>query len=311
MDEYFQSEKSRAQFKRKLHWLGEQIGDEPTIFAWELWNEINSVRGTGWIPWTEEMLKELHTVFPKNMATQNLGSLDRESKLELYNKIWQIPQNDFAQVHRYLDQGAPWEVCRGPMDILGADAIRQYSTFQLAKPILLAECGAVEPHHAAPSKLYEIDREGVLLHDLLFAPFFAGSAGCGQSWHWYFYVDKHDLWHHFGRFAAAVRGIDPGREHFQPELIDHPRLRVYVLKGKTTTLAWCRDKQSDWNSELLEKQPAVPLVDVAFPTTGLGKPDARTVEAYAPWEDQGTTVAIDDNSITLPRFTRSLVLRLR
>lgn len=151
------------------------------------------------------MLAELHAIFPKNMAVQNLGSLDRKQSLAFYRQIGQLPANDFAQVHRYLDTGAAWDVCHGPMDVLAADAVRQLAAFNLAKPILLAECGAVEPRYAGPFRLYEKDHEGVLLHDLMFAPFFAGSAGCGQSWHWYFYVDKHDLWHHFGPLSHPIR----------------------------------------------------------------------------------------------------------
>lgn len=311
MTEFFRAEGSRAQFKRKLHWFAEQIGDDPTVFAWELWNEINAVHGKGWLPWTEEMLAELHAIFPKNMAVQNLGSLDRKQSLAFYRQIGQLSANDFAQVHRYLDTGAAWDVCHGPMDVLAADAVRQLAAFKLAKPILLAECGAVEPRHAGPFKLYEKDHEGVLLHDLIFAPFFAGSAGCGQSWHWYFYVDRHDLWHHFGRFAEAVRDINPGRERFRPELIDHPRLRVYALKGNETALVWCRDKRSDWRTELAGGRPAEPITGATLSLADLGTGIARTANVYDPWKDKRTTLAIEADSLPIPRFTRSVVLRLR
>lgn len=310
MTEFFQNENSRAQFKRKLHWLADQVGHDPTVFAWELWNEINAVRGTGWLPWTEEMLAELHAVFPKNMAVQNLGSLDRRKSLAFYRQIMQLPGNDFAQVHRYLDTGAPWEVCHGPMDVLAADAVRQLAAFDLNKPILLAECGAVEPRHSGPSRLYEKDREGVLLHDLTFAPFFAGSAGCGQSWHWLFYVDKHDLWYHFGRFAEAVRGIDPGRERFEAKMIQHPRLRVYALNGKATTLVWCRDKRSDWRAEMVEGRPAKPISGTAFAVDALGAEKARSADVYDPWEDKHTAVLIEAGTLSLPTFTRSIVIRI-
>lgn len=310
MAEFFEAKASRAQFKRKLRWLADQIGDDPTVFAWELWNEVNSVHGQGWIPWTEEMLAELHNDFPKNMAVQNLGSLDRKQKLLLYRQIWQMPADDFAQVHRYLDLGAAWEVCHGPMDVLAADAVRQVAACDLGKPILLAECGAVEPNHAGPFKLYESDKQGVLLHDLIFAPFFAGSAGCGQSWHWYFYVDKHDLWYHFGRFAQAVRDVDPRREQFRPVLIDHPRLRVYALLGRETTLLWCRDKQSDWTRELADGRPAEPIVDAVVSLPDLEAESPLTAEAYDPWKDERKIVATRANTLILPRFTRSIVVRL-
>ncbi len=311
MTEFFQGERSRAQFKQKIRWLGARIGNDPTVFAWELWNEINAVRGTGWLPWTEEMLAELHATFPQNMAVQNLGSLDRKQSLSYYRQITQLPGNDFAQVHRYLDTGAAWDVCHGPMDVLAADAVRQLAAFRLAKPILLAECGAVEPRHSGPFKLYEKDREGILLHDLMFAPFFAGSAGCGQSWHWYHYVDKHNLWYHFGRFAEAVRGIDPSHERFRPLMIDHPRLRVYALKGNRTTLLWCRDKQSDWRTELAEGRPAEAVRGAVISLADLSLAPVQAADAYDPWRDERTALAINAGKVALPRFTRSIVVRLR
>ena len=39
------------------------------------------------------------------------------------------------------------------------------------RPAVLAETGAVKRCHAGPSDLYEADKEGVILHDALFAPF--------------------------------------------------------------------------------------------------------------------------------------------
>ena len=37
------------------------------------------------------MLAELHAAFPKNMAVQNLGSLDRKQSLAFYREIGQLP----------------------------------------------------------------------------------------------------------------------------------------------------------------------------------------------------------------------------
>ena len=51
----------------------------------------------------------------------------------------------------------------------------------LAKARHIAECGAVERRHAGMSHLCMLDKDGMMLHDQIFAPFFAGSAGCGRS----------------------------------------------------------------------------------------------------------------------------------
>src|SRR5215471_7201197 len=110
-----------------------------------------------------------------------------------------MPGNDIAQVHRYLDLGASLDACKGPVDVLAAEAVRELLAFQPGKPVILAESGAVEPRHSGPFKLYTADQDGVLLHDILFAPFFAGAAGPSQIWHWDAYVAKNGLWQHFRR----------------------------------------------------------------------------------------------------------------
>jgi len=127
------------------------------------------------------MLPELRRLFPRHLALQSLGSFDTEGAREDYR--W-LAGNDAAQVHRYLDLGAPLKVCHGPVDVLAADAVRELRDFKPAEPILLAESGALEPRHSGPFLLYERDRAGMILHDVLFAPFFAGAAGSGQCWHW-------------------------------------------------------------------------------------------------------------------------------
>jgi hypothetical protein len=136
------------------------------------------------------------------------------------------------------------------MDVLCADSIRELLSKAPGKPAILAETGAVEWLHCRMSHLYELDKKGMLLHDELFAPFFAGSAGCGHSWHWDFYIARNDLWRHFRLFAKAVEGLDPVAEDFKPFFRDSKRLRVYGLKGRSLSVLWCRDKLNTWDLEL-------------------------------------------------------------
>ena len=79
MTDFLTSERGRVQFKGKLKWYADRYGDEPAVFAWELWNEMNAVQGP-WYPWTQEMLPELHRLFPKNLVAQSLGSFDQDRK---------------------------------------------------------------------------------------------------------------------------------------------------------------------------------------------------------------------------------------
>lgn len=313
MADFFSGAASRQQFRRKLAWFAERYGPRPAIFGWELWNEINAVAAAPehWLPWTEEMLAELHRLLPRHLAMQSLGSFDTARVRPLYRQVSLLPGNDVAQVHRYLDLGASLEVCGGPVDVLAADAVRELLSYQPKRPVILAESGAVEPRHTGPFKLYAKDKAGIILHDVLFAPFFAGAAGAGQIWHWDAYVDRNSLWHHFGRFAEAVKGLDPPAEAFEPVELPHPRLRVYALQGRRTTLVWCRDSQNTWQTELEHGQPPERLEGLSLDLSGLPRPVREgTATVYDPWNHRHLVAARDGARLRLPAFSRSVVVRL-
>jgi len=313
MTDYLTSERGRTQFKGKLKWYADRYGNEPAVFAWELWNEMNAVQGP-WYPWTVEMLPELHRLFPKNMCVQSLGSFDHDRGRDSYRKLCEIPDNDVLQVHRYLDQGASLAVCHGPVDILAADAVRELKAFGLKKPVILTETGAVKPRHTGASELYEKDKAGILLHDMLFAPFFAGAAGTGHVWFWRDAIDRPNQWAQFRRFNRAVEGIDPREELFEPLMVEHPKLRIYVLRGKETTIAWCRDASDDWKSEIEEGKFPETLKDLGIDLSAFQLfPgfDKTSIDCYDPWQDDWKAVDRNGAMIMLPAFRRSLVLRFR
>ena len=319
--DFFANPASREQFQRKLDWYAKRYGDDPTIFAWELWNEFNAVQGM-WNPeqwregglaldWTRVMLDALHQRFPKNLCVQSLGSFDDARSTEMYRTFCLIPKNDIAQVHRYLDLGAKLEVCHGPVDLLAADAVQTLLSFNCGKPVVLAESGAVEPSHSGPFKLYEQDKKGIILHDILFAPFFTGAAGAGQCWHWDSYVAKNDLWQQFRGFAQAVKGIDPPAERFRPIRIEHPRLRIYVLAGQHTLIAWCRDSQNTWKTELAEgKAPELLKDQVITLPQDVAPKQTLAVRFYDPWSDTWSAGKLEGGKLSLPPFQRSVVFRL-
>ena len=94
-------------------------------------------------------------------------------------------------------------VCHGPVDLLAVDAVAELQNFQAGKPIILTETGAVKPSHTGCSELYATDSDGQLLHDMLYAPFFAGAAGTGHVWWWRQALEQPNLWGHFARFARS------------------------------------------------------------------------------------------------------------
>ena len=240
---------------------------------------------------------------------QSFGDLGYPESIAQYQAA-ALPGNVIAQVHRYLNPGARLPAGTGPMDLLAGDAVAVLAGITGGdRPVLLSETGAVAAHHAGPSPLYPRDQAGTLLHDALFAAFFAGACGSGQFWHWdHYYLDRHGLWGHFRQFSDAISGFDPVGH--QPERRDTPGLRVWQLSGPRSLAAWVRDSASDWRSEL-EEGIAPGLISGAAwepgrPATWLA---AARLRAYDPWSGAWYELRAEGGRVPLPAFRRSLVLR--
>lgn len=301
--EFFASEECRRIYLGKAQYLKDLgFGDSPAVYCWELWNEINSTsRMPSYAPWSAWALAEMKKLFPCQMVVNNLGSFSDVGAYQAYDELATEKDNDFMQIHRYLDTGACLDVCRGPMDVVAASAVRELLDRRSDRPAIVAEIGAVQANHAGPFPYYPFDKEGTLLHDALFAAFFAGSAGCGQFWHWdHQYIDGNDLWWHFRRFANAIEGVDPVAESFRPFYTESRRLRMYGLRGKKTAILWCRDKRSSWENELVHGNKPETLSDENVPFR-----DCK-LNCYLPWEDRRVTV----DAPKLPSFKRSIVVRI-
>ena len=94
-------------------------------------------------------------------------------------------------------------------------------------------------------------------------------------------------------------------------MIQDERLRIYVLRGKRTTLVWCRDSRNTWESELEKHEKPEP---VEHATVNLGDVlpanKVQSVRLYDPWQDRWTNGKLVKGKVALPEFSRSLVIRL-
>lgn len=309
MDEYFTSTKGHELFLGRVRKLAERYRNHPHVFGWELWNEMNTPYVSNpdiVLQWTRHMLPAVKAQFPNHLVMQTLGSYESEHMDKLYRTYSGLPGNELAQAHRYIDEGAPLSICQAPMDELSADAVRQLLDIAADRPVILSEVGAVEPRHAGPSRFYPQDTLGVMLHDLLFAPFFTGAAGPGQSWHWDYYIEKNNLWWHFARFREAIGDFDPVKEEAVPIYWEqkNPDVRVYGLKGKSRTLLWIREASSNWKTEFIDRKPVAGIPGFKLKDDQLGR--VKKWEYYDPWKNCWT-----GGKNRTPSFTRSILVKIQ
>ena len=82
------------------------------------------------------------------------------------------------------------------------------------------------------------------------------------------------------------------------------------LKGKSTTLAWCRDIENTWKSELADGAGPRELKDITIDMGKATRLTGATVRIYDPWRDVWTGTLPKGDSNALPPFKRSIVVKI-
>jgi len=309
--EYINTTEGKKYYLNRARALSERYKNNGQIYGWELWNEMDAVDYNDWLPFTCEILDSVKAMFPNQLVTQTLSSLHSEDAAQRYKKLFVLPQNDFISLHRYLDPGKKWNQYNKttlPIDQLIYDAMKFAQSHVSNKPIIINEIGAVEANHAGPSHLYPLDTAGVLIHDMIFAPFFCGAAGCGSMWHWDSYVMRQNLWYHYKRFENCIQGIDPVAERFISFTINKNGVRCYGLKGLAKTIIWCRDTSNNWNTELLQQIPATSKNNFSLSISEISNKNFTSAKIYDPWKNVWTILKIKNGQVKFPTFLRSVIL---
>ncbi len=313
MTEYFESEKGRELYFKRFKVFADKYRGDPTVFAWELWNEQNTTAANGEAVkrWQEYMFRRISAECPKHLVVNGYGSFDSDGAARAYLMYSKGTANAIACVHRYLDEGAAYGVCRAPVDVLAADAVDTIKIIAPRRPAYLAETGGVQPRHSGAIRFYDSDADGAIFHDAFYTPFFRGAAGAGQVWHWDVYIYKHKLWRHIKPFSRLIGGLNPASENFAPARLDTPRCRVYALKGKTAILAFARDAANDWKSEFVrgEKPREVSGESVDFSPL-LGGAEIAKAQIHDLWGGGVSEIKNPQAKISLPPFKRSIAVRI-
>ena len=287
----------------KIGELAKRYSGDTTVAMIELWNEMNCVGG-GYpliLEWNEKILPRVKSLFPHQLVTNSLGSLDCDPTLEHY-KAFPWDKTDVLQIHRYLDQGAPFKICgESPIPSI-KEAFDSMRTNK--RPMLLAETGAVNNCHSGEFKYYSADDRGIIFVDCVYTPFFVGSAGCGNIWHWdKRYVESKNLYTYFSPLSSLVKGIDVDKEKFEPIDMSTEDVYIFVLKGNETTLGFVRNKSDSWENTLRDMKSPTPH-DVVLLL------DGNTVEVIQIWEDEKARVAFRNGTLKIKDLRYGMLFKI-
>jgi len=303
-DEWFNSPKWNAMWLKDILPYIARCQNDPVVFAWELWNEIDcgKAKFEPVAAFTRRMLDEVRNLSPMNLVVNSLGSFDDEWKQARQDVFRDMPQMDFQQVHRYLDQGASMPICHADPVEFSIEAVNRSRRDD--KPVILTETGAVNDRHVGPFRYYGCDDDGLIFHDVTYPALFAGAAGSGHIWHWHEYVETKNLWRHFRPLADAFEGVAPDLENFKPEVIPDVQAWILLLRGKTTALAYIRNKSDRWDYVLRDSAAPNTIVDLNVPVI------CKSAAVYWLMGEKPGEATVHGGGVRIPAFTHGCVLKM-
>ena len=306
--EWLTEDKWKKEWLKKVEEYAKRYAGDTVIFAIELWNEMNAM-GEEWgtlysdiIKWNEEMLLKVKKLFPDHLVVNSIGSLDSEETLAMYNEFpWE--KCDFKQMHRYLDQGGKYiDTTRHPVEVIqeGMKMIKDDTI-----PFIVAETGAVNNNHSGEFKYYSCDDRGIIFVDCVYTPVFLGSASCGHIWHWdQRYVESKNLYKYFKPLADMVSEIDFQNEEFESIDFSDDEAYIFILKGKTVSLGFIRNKSDCWQKVLrdFKSTTVIKEKEISF--------NATSIKEFKIWEDDSTKISVGDEKVKFENLLYGTIFKI-
>ncbi len=287
----------------KLKNFAVRFSGHPSIFGIELWNEMNCVSHKWLRDWNEEMLTVAKELFPEHLIMNSLGSFDADEVFELYeNFCWD--KSSVKQVHRYIDQGAKYEVCHTSGIDLVRDACRRLMIPE--KPFIFAETGAVNPCHCGTFSYYTADHRGTIFCDVVYTPLFCGSASCGNIWHWdERYVEAKNLYPYFKPLVSLCEDIIFDEEDFKPKVYETDDVILLLLCGKSKTIGYLRNRQDNWDVTLRDLKEASPA-NAIFDLDISGDLNIQKI-----WNDETGTLTYENGKLNISGLNHGLLIKFQ
>lgn len=196
--EFFSNTQAKYFFKRKLRYIVSRWSAYTSLASWELFNEVNAVDGylgheNSVVSWHNEMALYLKQIDP---YSHPIGTSLTNYLFE--PNLWALPSLDFTQNHRYKDDEH--------LDYkLYNDSYYLLNTFN--KPSANAEIGP----STSPTATYNLDPNGIHVHNSAWASLFSGIFTASMPWFWSTYIHPYNLYSQLkgaATFAPLIQNPD-------------------------------------------------------------------------------------------------------
>ena len=218
-------------FQRRLRYIAARWAYSPSLMAWEWWNEAD------WTPITNpDMAAWIQAMTPLLKQYDPYNHLISTSYAQSSNpEIAALPEIDFAQLHLYssIDPAVDFP-----------DMYQDWTAAVPGKPVLFAEFGASVGGEDERSD----DRQGLHLHNAIWASTFSGYASTAMYWWWDSYVDPLDLWSVFGRLSRFLDGEDMVALQPGKAVLSSREIPYQVLQNDHRLLVWLHDRRFELNA---------------------------------------------------------------
>ena len=249
---------ARAFYRRRLRYLIARYGAETSLAFWEFWNETDAPT-----PWVSEMATYLKANDPyRHLVTNSYSTVGTPA-------VWNLPQIDLTQTHRYGDEGSVKDIT--PLIL---DDARPHDRY--GKPHFMGEFGI---SWRGDDSKFDPNGIGTNLHNGLWASALTGNVGGSSIWWWDSYVEPKNQYPRFTGLAKFAAAVDWAHRRFAPLALPPPTYRTNAPETftdlvLTPTAAWGEKAATPVVFHPDGTTTGGPLLSTLF---GSEKPDSHSV----------------------------------
>jgi hypothetical protein len=223
---FFNNETARNLFKRKLRYVAARWSYSPSIFAWEVIDQLDRPGANPGVAseWLKEMTGYLRNSDPsKHLVTAGVRD----------------PARSILLVPAGLDFSATRLVARRPVETAPEPVAATLTTIKTLLPLAVSEPRPVMLTEFSLNPWFEPvadDPTGIQVIQSMWASVFGGAAGAGASLWWDTYLFPQKIIDQFAPLAAYTQGIPWGTRNFNSvgatlQSADPANYRPYVING--------------------------------------------------------------------------------